>query len=78
MDPVVTPGRILLGRSKGEFNDLLHNPRPPKGLPTSPVVPVPGDELAMPTKDGIRSHDASELLKHLSPEDFAFDRERRR
>ena len=39
------------------------------------VIPVPGDEFAVPTENSIRSHDGSELLEHLAPEDLSFDSE---
>ena len=39
------------------------------------VVPVSGDELAMPAEDRIRSHDGGKLVEHLAAEDLAFDGE---
>ncbi len=39
------------------------------------VVPVSGDELAMPAEDGIRSDNGGKLVEHLAAEDLAFDGE---
>jgi hypothetical protein len=42
-------------------------------FPLPAVVPVPGNEFAMPAEDGIRSHEGGKLVEHLAPEDLAFD-----
>ena len=39
------------------------------------VVPVSGDELAMPAEDGIWSDDGGKLVEQLAAEDLAFDGE---
>ena len=46
--------------------------RPPRFTPVA-VVPVPGDEFAMPAEDGLGSHDPGQLVEQLSSEDLAFD-----
>ena len=45
------------------------------GFPLLAVIPVPGDELAVPTENRIRSHNRGELLEHLAAEDLSFDGE---
>ena len=73
LNSIITPGRIFLGYSQHEINNLLRDRRPSSVPSTVAIVPVPGNEFAMPAEDRIRSHDGGQLLEHLAPEDLAFD-----
>ena len=73
LNPVIAPGRTLLGDPQHQLNDLRRNRGTSSGFPAIAVVPVPGNEFAMPAENRIRSHDGGQLLKHLPPEDLAFD-----
>jgi hypothetical protein len=53
LDAVVAPGRILPGHAQHEFDDLRSDPRAPDASATIAAVPLLGDELPVPTKDGI-------------------------
>ena len=68
-----SPRGALLGDAKHQLNDLWRHRRPSGALPAVAIVPVPGNEFAMPAEDRIRSHDGGQLLEHLAPEDLAFD-----
>ena len=75
LDTVIAPGGILLRHSQHEFNDLACGRWASRGFPVLAVVPVSGDELAMPAEDGIRSDDGGKLVEQLAAEDLAFDGE---
>jgi hypothetical protein len=52
---------------------ILAKRRTSSGFPAIAIVPVPGDQLAMPPENRIRSHHGGQLLdQHLPPEDLAF------
>ncbi len=57
LDARVSPAWILSGHSDGQFRDDLHDPRSPRG--SSLVGPLLGNELAVPTKDGVGSDERS-------------------
>ena len=73
LEAVIAPSRILTGHTQDEFNDFSCNPGTSSAFPPAAVVPVPGDEFAMPTENRIRSNDGGQLLKHLAPKHLAFD-----
>jgi len=75
LDAVIAPGGILLSHSQHEINDLACDRRASRGFPVLAVVPVSGDELAMPAEDGIWSDDGGKLVEQLAAEDLAFDGE---
>jgi hypothetical protein len=67
------PGRTLAGNPQNQLNNFLRQRRPPNFIPALAVVPVPGNELAMPTEDRIRSHDVGQFVEHFPAEGLAFD-----
>ena len=73
MDAGVAPARVLPRHSDGEVRDDLHDPRPPGGA--SLVGPRPGDELLMPTQDGVGSDKRSNFAESPSPDGLASNRE---
>ena len=75
LNPVIAPGGTFPGDPQNQFNfnNVLRQWRPSHVFPLPAVVPVPGNEFAMPAEDRIRSYDGGQLLEHLPPEDLAFD-----
>ena len=73
LNPVIAPARTLLGDPKHQLDNLRRDRGTSSGFPAIAMVPMPGDQLAMPPKNRIRSHDGGQLLEHLAPEDLAFD-----
>ena len=60
-------------RQKHQLDDLRRDRGTSSRFPAIAIVPVPGDQLAMPPENRIRSHDGGQLLEYLPPEDLAFD-----
>jgi hypothetical protein len=54
---------------------ILSDGRASRGFAVFAVVPVSGDELAMPAEDGIWSDDGGKLVEQLAAEDLALDGE---
>ena len=73
LEAVIAPSRILTGHTQDEFNDFPFDTGTSSAFPPAAVVPVPGNEFAMPTEDRIRSNDGGQLLKRFAPEDLAFE-----
>ena len=59
LDSRVAPTRVLSGHSDCQFRDDLHDPRSPGG--SALVGPLLGDELPVPTKDGVGSDERSNV-----------------
>jgi len=73
LNSLITPRRTLFGETKHQLNDLRRHGRPSSALPAVAIIPVPGNEFAMPAEDCVRSHDGGPLAEHPAPEDLAFD-----
>jgi hypothetical protein len=58
---------------KHQLDDLRGNRGRSSGSPPIAIVPVPGDQLAMPPENRIRSDDGGQLLEPFPPEDLTFD-----
>ena len=70
---LVAPARTLSRQPQDQLHDLVGYRRPPPASAAAAVVPVPGDEFAMPAKDCVRSNEAGQFLQHLATDDLAFD-----
>jgi hypothetical protein len=75
LNAVITPSRILLRHLQHEFNDLLRHRWPSGALAAVAIVPVPGNEFAMPPQDCFGSDDGGKLVEHFASEDLTFDGE---
>jgi len=74
LNPVVTPGRILLGKSQHEIHNDLPHARPPGSLwATVAVVPLRGHQRSMPTENGIWREDRTNFAEHFPAQDFALN-----
>jgi len=59
--------------SDGQFLDDLHDPASSRGSPL--VSPLLGNELPVPTKDGVRRDERCDFCEGASPDGLAADRE---
>ena len=74
LDSVVSPVRFLFGESYHELFDFVGDWRPSWFLfPPVAVVPFLGDQVSVPTENGVGGDDRSQLGQSLSPQGFAFD-----
>ncbi len=69
LDSRVAPAWILSRHSDGQFRDDLHDPRSPRRA--SLVGPLLGNELAVPTKDGVGSDERSNFGEGASSNSLA-------
>ena len=71
-DPGVSPPGILSGHPNRQLLDDLHDPASPWAAAF--VGPLLGNELPVPTKDGVGSDERGNLGEGASPDNFAPDR----
>ena len=69
LDARVAPACILSGHSDGQVGDNFHHPSSTRG--SSLVGPFLGDELSVPTKDGVGSDERSDFGKGAAADSFA-------
>jgi hypothetical protein len=62
LNAVIAPSRILFSHWQHEFNDLLRRWRVSSALAAAAIVPVPGNELPMPSQDCFGNHDGDKLV----------------
>ncbi len=73
-DRRVAPTRILLGHAYRQLGGLVSNTGSPRSTPVA-VVPLLGDELAVPGQDGVGRHDGRHVTKHFPAQGLALDRQ---
>ncbi len=71
LDSRVAPARILVSHSDDQVGDDLHHPMPTRGV--SFVGPLLGDQLSVPTKDGVGSDERSDFGEGAAADGFAAD-----
>ena len=72
-EAVIAPGGIFTGHAQKEFDGLFGNRWAPEFLAAVAVVPFPGHEFTMPTKEGVRGDDGSDFLQRVATQYFSFD-----
>jgi hypothetical protein len=74
LNPIITPGGILLGNTNHQIANLLGK-RWASGLlpPTVAVVPLSSYQEPMPAQDGVGSEQSADLVEELAAKDFPFD-----
>ena len=74
LDSVVSPSRILFGKSQHQIhNDLPHTRPACSTFPPVAVVPFSGHQRSMPTENGIRRENRTDLAQHFATQYFSFD-----
>lgn len=71
LNPVATPGWILLGKLRCQIDDDLSDSWTSKLLLPIGVIPFEGDQPSMPAKNGVGREQGANLIQHLSAEDLA-------
>src|SRR6266496_3292293 len=73
-DPRVTPARVVGAKADDELSNGDRARWTPRAAPSSAIVLL-GDELAVPTQDRVRRHDAVELFEYSTPQRASFRRQ---
>ena len=74
LDTVVAPGRILLGHTQDQVDDLGSDSWPPHGLSAVAEVPLLGHQVPVPAQDGVGGEGGADLAEDLPSKDLALGR----
>ena len=73
LNPVATPGGILLGKLQSQIDNHLADSWPSLFFLSIRIVPFGGEQLSMPTEDGVRREQSANLIQQLSTEGLSLD-----
>jgi len=73
LNPIESPRGIITGQPQDKIDDFLPFARPPNGLATLAVVPLPGNQLAMPSQDRIWCEQGGDLAQQFAAEYLSLD-----
>ena len=73
LNPVATPGGILLGKLQSQIDNHLADSWPSLFFLSIRIVPFGGEQLSMPTEDGVRREQSANLIQKLSTEGLSLD-----